>query len=298
MKESLSHAEVLSRLAPFEAGSCALLAIYDPATSILRVACAGDSRGVLGRSILPTGSSAVKENEWTAIVLTEDQTCKNPDELARLQASHPGENDKLTFNTNNGRMLGLALTRAFGDSRWKISQEDVDHGTQKYNAAPVRSQYKSLYKSPPYLTAEPVVQSTEVRAGDFLILASDGVWDNISSENAVKCVGAWVDEVRLRKASGQPALGKLSSSSIESTREKADPENDFPMIHTWGWQYGPEDLVVEENNAATHLAKNVLGGKRREMFCSVMSTQPPHSRDSRDDITIQVIFFGDALSGK
>ena len=45
--------------------------------------------------------------------------------------------------------------------------------------------------------------------------------------------------------------------------------------------------------SATHLVKNAFGGSRRGLFCGVMSTYPPISRYVRDDITVQVVFFGD-----
>jgi pyruvate dehydrogenase phosphatase len=41
-----------------------------------------------------------------------------------------------------------------------------------------------------------------------------------------------------------------------------------------------------------HLIKNAFGGSRRSLFESVMTIQPPLSRNVRDDVTVTVIFFG------
>ena len=46
---SKSKRAAVELLAPAISGSCALLSFYDPRTKLLRVACTGDSRAVLGR---------------------------------------------------------------------------------------------------------------------------------------------------------------------------------------------------------------------------------------------------------
>ena len=51
--------------------------------------------------------------------------------------------------------------------------------------------------------------------------------------------------------------------------------------------------MVEDDNVATHLVRNALGGADHEMLCGLTGIQPPLSRNARDDITVQVIFFED-----
>ncbi|KAJ5626772.1 protein serine/threonine phosphatase 2C [Penicillium herquei] len=80
-KESLQ--EKIKKLAPAYSGSCALLSMYDSATSTLHVACTGDSRAVLGQK--------GPDGKWEAIPLSVDQTGKNEDEIARLYREHPDE---------------------------------------------------------------------------------------------------------------------------------------------------------------------------------------------------------------
>lgn len=277
INESESHAAILSHLAPAVSGSCALLAILDPASLTLRVASVGDSRAVLGR---PDG------RDWTTVALSDDQTPRNQAEKDRIISEHP--NEPKLFDDKTGRMLGLPLTRAFGDHRWKWPVEETTKGCPKFYANPPRPNTLS----PPYLTAEPVIESIKLMEGDVLILASDGIWDNMSSDNAVKCISHWITAEQERVSSGGDSLTGTSDAHAESTIVEGRGKQMSPMAESWGWEWSYADLVIEDSNAATHLAKNALGGNRREQFLSVMSTHPPESRDARDDLTVKVLFFG------
>ena len=57
--------DAMSRLAPAYSGSCALVSFYHSESQLLKVACTGDSRAVLGRR-----NAA---GEWEAIALSTDQ---------------------------------------------------------------------------------------------------------------------------------------------------------------------------------------------------------------------------------
>lgn len=100
--------DAMAETAPSYSGSCALLTLYDPDRRRLKVACTGDSRAVLGRR-----NAA---GEWEAHALSSDQTGYNDDEISRIRDAHPGEPDVV----EQGRLLGLAVTRAFGDGIWKV----------------------------------------------------------------------------------------------------------------------------------------------------------------------------------
>jgi len=248
--------------------------MYDPSKSLLRVACVGDSRAILGRWNDDIGKYDVK-------LLSTDQTGFNIAERERIEAAHPGESK--IIDKDSGRLLGIAVTRAFGDVRWKWTQEQVLQTKEKFWGSPLRPNYET----PPYMTAEPVVTETEIKRGkkgDFVIMASDGIWDQISSAHAVDCVGQW-----LRNRAGQRC------KPTTDARDDAMPET----LHGLGtgiamqWRAVPIYFVCEDDNAATHLIKNVFGGSRKELFCGIMSTYPPMSRNVRDDVTVQVIFFGD-----
>lgn len=265
MTDSRTPGEAVSRSAPARAGSCALLAVHDPVSSLLRVACVGDSRAVLGRRPRP-GENV---DNWTTIELSFDQTGFNPEECARLAENHPGESRIIDPKT--GRLLGIAVTRAFGDHRWKWPTAAIERWSNDFFGSGVRP----YYKTPPYMTAEPVITTTQVQKGDFVILASDGFWDRITNEDAVNCVSRWIN---------RESSPKKDVLSKWSTHESVG----FP-----DGKVSRDTFIVEDANVATHLVRNALGGSRREHFCGEMSLQSPDSRHERDDITVQVIFFGD-----
>lgn len=100
--------DAMSELSPSYSGSCALVGLYEHTSQILRVACTGDSRAVLGRR---NAAGA-----WEPVILSVDQTGYNNEEVARLQYEHPNEPEMI----KDGRLLGLAVTRAFGDGIWKV----------------------------------------------------------------------------------------------------------------------------------------------------------------------------------
>ena len=81
-------------------------------------------------------------------------------------------------------------TRAFGDARYKwplsILQDVLFHASKRT--------VPKNYISPPYVTAEPEIVYYERQAEDkFLILATDGLWDQMDNETAVNTVGELVE---------------------------------------------------------------------------------------------------------
>lgn len=288
-KSKLVAAEILQ---PALSGSCALLSFYDSRSKELRVACTGDSRAVLGRR----GSSG----KWTATALSVDQTGGTPSEEARLRAEHPGEQ----FVTMNGRILGgLEPSRAFGDAIYKWDKDTQEKMKTSYLG---RSPSKYL-KTPPYVTAEPVVTTTKVDPanGDFVVMATDGLWEMLTNEEVVGLVGQWLET----QAATQKTSNTTSNSWLQSwfSSQKA---NQLPVEHhdegstdgqrapirqkQWGVPTGAQDrFVVEDKNAATHLVRNALGGKDQDMLSALLTLPSPYSRRYRDDLTVQVIFFGE-----
>jgi len=261
-----SFATKVSQLIPGYAGSCALLSLFDPESRLLRVACTGDSRAVLGQKS--------SDGSWQTVALSIDQNGENPDELARLQREHPDEPNMV----KGKRLLGIAVTRAFGDGRWKWDQETQEVARQKYNGPKVRPDFKT----PPYLTAEPVIATKEIEMDkpSFLIMASDGLWDHMSSEQAVMLVGKWLDWT---------AAGRPSPTPPTTTFDNFD----LSLFEDADWQVNEKTVTTQDENAAVHLARNALGGANPHILSGVLAFQPPLSRNVRDDITVQVIFFGD-----
>jgi len=127
----------------------------------MTISNAGDSRAVLARR--------KKEGEWDAIDLSKDQNPDVPEEQERIEKSggfvspppEPGLSARVWLD-NTYSQIGLAMARSIGD----------------HAVAPVG------------VIAEPVVTSHEIEDDDdFLILATDGVWEFIESSEAVRIVG-------------------------------------------------------------------------------------------------------------
>lgn len=307
-------------LAPALSGSCALLSFYDSSSKTLRVACTGDSRAVLGRF-------NPKSQRWSATPLSEDQTGSNPNEEARMRSEHPGEE----YVIHRGRVLGnLEPTRAFGDASYKWTKEVQER---------IRSSFfgrtpNTLLKTPPYVTAEPVVTTTKVQPekGDFVVLATDGLWEMLTNEEVVGLVGQWIEqqnpEAAAKKSSNSSAWlsswfsssaqkpaqlpvdkggnmdksGRVQPPTSTDAKKEAKGQNkaDTPLRQQQ-WNIpdpeNPERFVTEDNNAATHLVRNALGGKDRDMVCALLTLPSPYSRRYRDDLTVEVIFFGEGKDG-
>lgn len=281
-------------LAPALSGSCALLSFYDTRSKEFRVACTGDSRAVLGRR----GASG----KWTATALSVDQTGDSEDEVARLRAEHPNEQ----YVVANGRILGgLQPTRAFGDAVYKWTRQTQE--TMKKNFwGKTPSKY---LKTPPYVTAEPVVTTTKIQPdrGDFVVLATDGLWEMLTNEEVVGLVGMWLDQqAQSSSPSNQESSwlkswfsssSKPSALPVEGSDADSNPSGQRAPIRLQQWGVTSpqsERFVVHDKNAATHLVRNALGGKDQDMISALLTLPSPYSRRYRDDLTVEVIFFGES----
>ena len=277
-KQKAAAAEML---APALSGACALLSFYDSSSKLFRVACTGDSRAVLGRKNPATG-------KWTATPLSEDQTGGTPSEMARLRAEHPGEENVV----HRGRILGgLEPSRAFGDAGYKWSRE-VQVRMKKFFLGKTPS---PILKTPPYVTAEPIITTTKVdpAQGDFVVLATDGLWEMLTNEEVVGLVGKWLEENPLstntENSTTSWAKSFFSSQSKKLPVEKpavASTEGGegqrAPLRQTqWEVKTTDDRFVVEDKNVATHLVRNALGGRDRDMVCGLLTLVSPYARRYR-----------------
>jgi pyruvate dehydrogenase phosphatase len=269
-----SNTEPLStkirKMQPAFAGSCALLTLFDPVTSTLHVACTGDSRAVLAQQS-PDGT-------WTATPLSIDQTGSNEAEIFRVNAQHPGESSIV----QGGRVLGLMVSRAFGDGQWKWPVS-VQQELQTRFGGPGLLNPKYNVQTPPYITAEPVVTSTKLEPGraSVLILATDGLWDMVSSQQAAELVGGWLDAQFTGRKGERVDRGKRVEGPFDFGQ--------FAKGVTW--RFAEERTTVQDENAAVHLMRNAFGGSHHELIAGRLAFEAPHSRRVRDDMTVQVVFF-------
>ncbi|KAI0554181.1 phosphatase 2C-like domain-containing protein [Xylaria curta] len=273
IESDLPFAEKARHLEPAYAGACALLTLFDPQSRKLHVASTGDCRAVLGQK--------TADGKWEATALSVDCTGATPSEMERIKAQFPDEPDVV----QGGRVWGLQPSRTFGDGMWKWTAELKKNLRYHFNglSLPSQTRYKN-YKDGPYVTAEPLVTTTQIpdpKEGrpSFLILATDGLWDTMSSEQAVDLVGKWYDR-------------QQKGASVVEPEKKTE---DFgPVVLGWKQQckYEERKATFRDDNAAVHLMRNGLGGADEEMVRGALAFRYPNSRDIRDDITVQVVFFG------
>ncbi|KAI0194942.1 phosphatase 2C-like domain-containing protein [Astrocystis sublimbata] len=272
MESDLPFAEKARQLEPAYAGACALLTIFDPQSRKLHVASSGDCRAVLGQQ--------TADGKWETKALSEDCTGATPSEIERIKAQFPDEPDVVA----GGRVWGLQPSRTLGDGMWKWTSELKQNLRHHFNglSLPSHVRYRN-YKNGPYVTAEPLVTTTQLPDSNegrpsFLILATDGLWDTMTSEQAVDLVGKWYDRQRKGLSNAEP--------------EK--PAAGFgPVVLGWKKQCRYEECkaTFNDGNAAVHLMRNGLGGADEEMVRGALAFRYPNSRDIRDDITVQVVFF-------
>lgn len=193
--------------------------------------------------------SKTPDGNWLATPLSLDQNALNRAEIERIYAEHPGEESIIW----NGRLFGnLQPLRAFGDVVFKW---DSELHTRFLNSIYGRVVIKPhVYRTPPYLTAEPVVEHHSLEAQDkFLVIATDGLWDMMSSDDAVQCVGELLES------------GDVSALD--------------------------QDGNTVRFNGASVLIQDALGGSDDATVIKLLNAPKHVRRAVRDDITVTVVYF-------
>lgn len=277
---SPSKTNAVKELRLARAGSCALLSIYTKDTRELRIALTGDSRAVLGRR--------TSKNRYQVQLLSTDQNVSNPKEETRIRSAHPN-NEKLI---KDGRMLGWAPTRAFGDAAYKWSLDIQSRLRDEY----LGDRPPPDVKTPPYLTAEPEITTVKIQPGDFVVLGSDGLWDCLSNEEVVGLTGVWLEQHAYRVWGGRLARGlgyppsppppaggpPLLNVDTPIKRDSLPvmlPKKDETVMYPY-WKANKEFLNVD-SNAAAHLVRNAFGGRDRDLTEALLRMGPPRSRRFR-----------------
>jgi pyruvate dehydrogenase phosphatase len=184
------------KLADAYAGACALTA-YNVGRHLF-IANSGDCRAVLGRKLNAQGA----RYRYEAVQLSNDHTAET--ERERLRREHPNEPDVVVRGAIKGN---LEPSRAFGDALFK------DKVFNHY----LRDEYQMPEPyNPPYVTVTPEVLYHYLEPGDsFLIMATDGLWDHLSNEEAVEIVATY-------KALGHSSQN-VCTMLIQRVLEKAAP---------------------------------------------------------------------------
>ncbi|EEY19116.1 phosphatase [Verticillium alfalfae VaMs.102] len=215
----------LSSSQPALSGSCALLSFYDSRSKLLRVACTGDSRAVLGRRS--------DSGKWTATALSVDQTAATPTSRAHAQSCPRARTESSTTKASSAVSN---RQKTFGDATYKWSR-DI---SMRLRQAFFGRTPSPLLKTPPYVTAEPVVTTTKVNPenGDFLVLATDGLWEMLTNEEVVGLVGKWIET---------QASGSSSNSQFDSTWARifgSGNKPQLPVEHAKGQDVGGQKTPI------------------------------------------------------
>lgn len=199
------------------AGSCCLVALLEEDT--VYVANAGDSRAILvsrstnnntSYTITPlsfdhNANSSESERKLVAARSSDPNPVRLSDALKDLKEMQP-EGVTLDESDFPLRVAGtLMVTRAIGDAYLKRSEYS----------------YPPYQDYTPYITSEPEVISHQIKPeDDFIVMASDGLWEILSNEEVVE----FILEFRRR---GLP--GNVGQLLVHKMLERRAEQLQFPI---------------------------------------------------------------------
>ncbi|KAG9442795.1 hypothetical protein H6P81_018649 [Aristolochia fimbriata] len=154
-------------------GSCCLVGVICGGT--LYIANVGDSRAVLGRLVKATG-------EVLSVQLSAEHNAGIESVRQELFSLHPDDSHIVVLKHNVWRVKGLIqVSRSIGDVYLKKAE---------FNREPLYTKFR--LREPfrrPILSAEPSISVHPLQPHDqFLIFASDGLWEHLSNQEAVNIV--------------------------------------------------------------------------------------------------------------
>lgn len=200
--------------------------VANGAAPSLPLILAGDCRAVLGRQSALHG--AVE-----AVALTHDHNIREPAELRKLKQAHPsraGEGPRRAeerdlvkyYNGEPVYVKGmLQPTRCIGDFVLKVVLEGRAHQRKEFIEAIPRLGRFARDFNPPYITATPEVTFFDIAERDqFIVLASDGVWDELENQAVVDIV----DEVLRRGSSVEVAANTVIEACLAHAASGQDGE--------------------------------------------------------------------------
>ncbi|XP_061352242.1 probable protein phosphatase 2C 46 isoform X3 [Gastrolobium bilobum] len=154
-------------------GSCCLVSVI--CGGVLYVANLGDSRAVLGRVVRATG-------EVLAIQLSSEHNVAIESVRQEMHSLHPDDPKIVVLKHNVWRVKGLIqVSRSIGDVYLKKAE---------FNKEPLYAKFRlrEAFKRP-ILSSDPSISVHELQQHDqFLIFASDGLWEHLSNQDAVDIV--------------------------------------------------------------------------------------------------------------
>ncbi|KAK1326921.1 putative protein phosphatase 2C 60 [Acorus calamus] len=202
-------------------GSCCLVCVICNGT--LYIANLGDSRAVLGRLVKATG-------EVLAIQLSTEHNACIESIRQELHAMHPDDSQIVVLKHNVWRVKGLIqVSRSIGDVYLKKAE---------FNREPLYSKFR--LREPikrPILSSEPSILVQPLQPHDqFLIFASDGLWEHLSNQEAV-------DIVQNHPHSGS-ARRLVKAALLEAAKKREMRYSDLKKIDRGVRRHFHDDITV------------------------------------------------------
>ncbi|XP_050379590.1 probable protein phosphatase 2C 60 [Argentina anserina] len=202
-------------------GSCCLAGVICGGT--LYIANVGDSRAVLGRVVKATG-------EVLAIQLSAEHNVAIESVRQEMHSMHPDDSRIVVLKHNVWRVKGLIqISRSIGDVYLKKPE---------FNREPLYAKFR--LREPfrrPILSAEPAISVHELQPHDqFLIFASDGLWEHLSNQEAV-------DMVQSHPHSGS-ARRLVKAALLEAAKKREMRYSDLKKIDRGVRRHFHDDITV------------------------------------------------------
>lgn len=167
-------------------------------------------------------------------------------------------------------------------------------------------------KTPPYVTAQPVIthrkfslpfplfssdNSTPTPSSPspsskqpelrFVVLATDGLWDELSSREVVSLVAGHLAGLRA------PSVSKADLPKQVPTRISDDAAGVEGKDAAYKSKQDRTDghWAFVDENIAQHLVRNAFGGADNQKLRRLLSIPAPLSRRFRDDVTVTVVWW-------
>ncbi|GFP89743.1 probable protein phosphatase 2c 38 [Phtheirospermum japonicum] len=154
-------------------GSCCLVGVI--CNGLLYIANAGDSRVVLGRV-------ERADKELKAVQLSDEHNASFESVREELHLLHPDDPQIVVLKHKVWRVKGIIqISRSIGDAYLKKTE---------FNRVPLLPKFRLPEPfQKPILLAEPSIHVQKLNSEDqFLIFASDGLWEHLSNQEAVELV--------------------------------------------------------------------------------------------------------------
>ncbi|KAL6222231.1 hypothetical protein ACLB2K_005623 [Fragaria x ananassa] len=202
-------------------GSCCLAGVICGGT--LYIANVGDSRAVLGRVVKATG-------EVLAIQLSAEHNVAIESVRQEMHSLHPDDSHIVVLKHNVWRVKGLIqISRSIGDVYLKKPE---------FNREPLYAKFRlrEPFKRP-ILSADPAISVHELQPHDqFLIFASDGLWEHLSNQEAV-------DIVQSHPHSGS-ARRLVKAALLEAAKKREMRYSDLKKIDRGVRRHFHDDITV------------------------------------------------------